>query len=73
MSSMQDVRGRFTDVFHGSREGNLNHHSSTSRTFHYESTMLQFRYVEIHGQRCSSSTDLVEKASSERFPAILGL
>jgi hypothetical protein len=63
MSSMQDIRGKFADVSHESREGNLNHRSSTSRTFHYESTILQFHHVEIRGRRCSSSTDLVEKAS----------
>ena len=70
MKSMQILKAQVTDVSHGSIEGRLNQNTSTSRKLHHESTMTQFRHVEIREQCCDSSTDPGEKATLVGFPAI---
>ena len=70
MSSKGSMRAQNTHVSHVAIRANLPRKISTLRKFHHESTMLQFRCVEIHGRYCDSSTDLGERAIFACFVAI---
>ena len=62
MSSKKSVRAQNTHASHVAIRANLAQKTSTLRKFRHESTMLQFRCVEIPGRYCGSSTDLAERA-----------
>ena len=70
MSSKGSMRAQNTHASHVAIRANLAQNISTLRTFHHESTMLQFRCVEIHGRYCDSSTDPAERAIFACFVAI---
>ena len=70
MSSNKSMRAQNTHVSHVAIRANLAQNISTLRKFHYESTMSQFRCVEIHGRCGDSSTDLGERAIFAYFVAI---
>jgi hypothetical protein len=60
-------------ISHGSIGGNSDQNTSTWRMFRHESTMLRFRYVEIHEQCCNFFKDLEARANFKCFSAILRL
>ena len=70
MSSKESMREQNTHVSHVAIRANLVQKISTLRMFHHESTMLQFRCVEIHRRCCDSSTDLGVRAIFAYFVAI---
>jgi len=70
ISSKGSMSAQKTHVSHVAIRENLAQKISTSRKFHHESTMLQFRCVEILGRCCGSSTDLGERAIFAYFVAI---
>ena len=63
------IRVRNTDVFRESIGESLDRKISILHKRHLESTMLQFRYAEIHEPGYGSSRDLEVKATAER-PAV---
>ena len=64
------MKAQNTHVSHASIRASLAQNISTLRKFRHESTMLQFRYVEIHGHCCDSSMDPGERAIFAYFVVI---